>query len=215
MRRSIIPLSILVLTLVTVYAVFRMFWQTETRRLVEVGHMSAAPSEIYARMLKRYDKPPVYEEEWRLRDVEGTTSYDYRIRAYNGVQITITAPPHRTYDVSYFFGKLDQDGVWQIVNQPPRGNTDVHYTVYVKQLADYKAGDRTVTFTDPHYWATTAGRQYNIDLSKTSPGALLTMQSTQLADKRYQMVVDDFENFGPPGFRAKIAAARARIKRGK
>jgi hypothetical protein len=114
------------------------------------------------------------------------------------------------YDVSFFFGRLDQDGVWQIVNQPPRGNTDVHYTVYVKQLADFKQGDRTITFTDPHYWATTAGRQYSIDLSKESPNDLLKLKSTELADDRYQKV-DDFRSFGPESFRTKIADARASL----
>jgi len=107
-----------------------------------------------------------------------------------------------------------QDGVWDLMNRPPRGDTSVHYTIYVKQKADFKQGDRTVTFTDPHYWATTAGRQYTIDLRKTNPNDLLKLQGTQLADPRYQKVVDDFRAFGPPNFRAKIAALRASFANG-
>jgi len=116
--------------------------------------------------------------------------------------------------VSFFFGKLVQDGVWDLMDKPPRGNTDAHYTVYVKQLADFKQGDRTITFTDPHYWATTAGRQYTIDLRKTNPNDLLKLSSTQLADPHYQEIVNDFRAFGPPAFRAKVAQVRAAFEAG-
>ena len=211
MRRSPVALLIVLFSIVMAYVGYRMYWHVETTRIEEVAHVAKAPSAIYARLTIRYDKPPMYEEEYRMQDVEGVTKYDYRIRSYAGKQITITAPNRETYDVSFFFGKLDQDGVWQLVDQPPRGNTSVHYTVYVKQFADFKHGDRTITFTDPHYWATTAGRQYEIDLSKQSPSDLLKMQSKQLADPRYQTVVNDFLTFGPPGFRERIAKARAEL----
>ncbi len=215
MRRQAIPIFILVMTLLFVAIVYAKFFTGETQKLHQVERMAKSPSRIYARMLIRYDKPPIYEEEWRMQDIEGVSTYEYLIRSYDGKQITITAPPHQVYDVSFFWGKLDQDGVWQIVNQPPRGDTSATYTVYAKQVVDYKQGERTVTFTDPHYWAVTAGRQYTIDLSKSAPKDLLKMQSTQLANPHYQMVVDDFLNFGPPEFRAKIAQARAQLRAGK
>jgi len=214
MPRQTVPIFIIVMTLLFATITYFAFFHTETQRLKQVAKMSASPSRIYARMLVTYDKPPIYEEEWRMQDVEGVSTYDYRIRSYGGKEITITAPPHQVYDVSFFWGKLDQDGVWQIVNQPPRGDTHATYTVYVKQVVDFKQGERTVTFTDPHYWATTAGRQYTIDLTKSKPGDLLKMQSTQLADPHYEIVVNDFLNFGPPQFRAKIAQAQARLRAG-
>ena len=209
MRRSIVPLSILAFAIFMAVTGYFIYWHTETGRVTEVAKIHQAKSEIYARMLLQYDKPPVYEEEYRMQDVEGRSTFTYRIRSYAGKQISITAPPTQMYDVSFFFGKLDQDGVWQIVNQPPRGNTSIHYTIYVKQVVDFKQGDRTITFTDPHYWATTAGRQYSIDLSKNSPKDLLKMQSSSLADPRYQTIVNDFREFGPESFRKRIAAARA------
>jgi hypothetical protein len=82
----------------------------------------------------------------------------------------------------------------------------------VKQLADYQQGQRTVTFTDPKYWATKAVRQYSIDLSKGVPKDLVHLQGTQLADPRYEQIVDDFRNFGPDEFRHNVAAAQARIR---
>ncbi len=211
MRRFPTALVILLFSISMAYMGYRMFWRVETSRIVEVAKIRDQRSEIYAHLLIRYENPPVYEEEYNMQDVEGVSTFQYRIRTYTGAQVTVKAPPAAVYDVSFFYGKLDQDGVWQMVNQPDRGDTSVRYELYVKQLADFKQGDRTVTFTDPHYWATTAGRQYNIDLSKTNPTDLLKMESTQLADKRYQTVVNDFRAFGPDSFRSKIAALRKKF----
>lgn len=210
-RRTVVPVSILIFTIFMAVTGYFIYFHDETSRIARVATIHKARSEIYARLTVSYDKPPVYEEEYRMQDVEGKSTFTYRIRSYAGKQITITAPPAAMYDVSFFFGALDIDGVWQLVNQPPRGNTSIHYTVYVKQLVDFKQGERTVTFTDPHYWATTAGRQYSIDLSKNSPKDLLKMNSTSLADPHYLKIVEDFRNFGPTAFRARIAAARAQM----
>ncbi|MHB8145687.1 MAG: hypothetical protein ACYDGM_00295 [Vulcanimicrobiaceae bacterium] len=215
MRRFPTAVAIFVFALVMVIIGWYIYIPGEYARLQRVAATKKAPSEIYTHLLIRYDKPPIYEEEYSMQDVEGISSFQYRIRGYNGKQITISAPPSETYDVSFFYGKINLDGIWQLVNQPPRGNTSIHYTLYVKQAIDFKQGDRTITFTDPKYWATTAGRQYSIDLSKQQPTDLLKLKSTALADPHYRMVVDDFRNFGPASFRAKIAAARASFKRGK
>ena len=209
MRRSVAPFIVAFAVIMAILGWFVYHGRNEFSRLASVGHVKASPSQIYVRMLVHYDKPPIYEEEYRMQDVEGLSTFDYRIRTYDGKQVTITAPPHAMYDVSYFFGKIDQLGVWQIVNQPPRGDTNAHYTIYVKQLADYKQGDRTITFTDPHYWATTAGRQFQINLAKNNPKDLLKMQSSSLADPRYAEIVDEFRKFGPPAFRERVAKARA------
>lgn len=208
-HRSLVPLAILAFAIFMAVTGYFIYWRGETGRVKQVAKIHQAKSEIYARLLISYDKPPVYEEEYRMQDIEGKSTFTYRIRSYAGKQISITAPPAAMYDVSFFFGKLDQDGVWQLVNQPPRGNTSIHYLVHVRQVVDFKQGERTISFTDPHYWATTAGRQYNIDLSKNSPSDLLKMNSTSLADPHYQQVVDDFRNFGPDVFRQRIAKARA------
>jgi hypothetical protein len=211
MRRFPTALVILLFSAFMAYTGYRIYWHEETSRIDAVAKVRDQRSEIYAHLLIRYENPPVYEEEYKMQDVEGVSTFQYRIRTYSGTQVTVKAPPAAVHDVSYFYGKLDQDGVWQIVNQPDRGDTNTRYEVYVKQLADFKQGDRTVTFTDPHYWATTAGRQFNINLSKTNPNDVLKMKSTVLADNRYQTVVNDFRAFGPDSFRAKIAALRKKF----
>lgn len=212
MRRFPTTLFVIFITIVGLAIVYFMYWKTETSRIKDVAKLHQAPSRIYADMLVRYDHPPVFEEEYKMSDIEGVSTFSYRIRSYEGKQITISpARPEAMFDVSFFFGALDQDGVWQIVNKPPKGNTSIHYTVFVKQDIDFKEGIRTVTFTDPHYWATTAGRQYQIDLSKNRPQDLLKLNSTSLADPHYQKVVDDFREFGPASFRERVARAQASL----
>jgi hypothetical protein len=192
-------------------------WQADSYRY-HLGpgiHAQKAPSELYARLTIRYAKPPIYEESYDMKDIEGVSSFQYRVRSYNCREITIKAPPSKITDVSFFFGKLEQDGIWQMTDKAPLADATATYTVYVKQLADYKQGERTITFTDPHYWAITAGRQYHIDLSKQNPNDLLKMQSTALADPRYEQVVRDFREFGPDEFRKNVAGAQARARSAK
>jgi hypothetical protein len=206
---------IVVLTLVMLVLGWRIYGAGEFGRFSGVKRAQHAPSQLFARMTVRYTKPPIYEEAYSMQDIEGVSSFQYQIRSYNCREITIKAPPAKVTDVSFFFGRLDQDGIWQLVNKAPLSGAREFYTVYVKQLADYKQGERTVTFTNPRYWAKAAGRQYSIDLSKEKPSDLLHLQSTQLADPRYQQIVTDFRNFGPKEFRDNIAAARVRVTEGQ
>jgi hypothetical protein len=203
---------IVVIIVVAIVVGWRIYGPGEMGRFSPVVKAQKAPSELYARLSIRYPKPPIYEEEYSMQDVEGVSTFSYRIRSFECRQITIKAPSGPIYDVSFFFGQLVQDGVWQLVNRQPRPGADAFYTVYVKQRADFREGDRTVTFTNPKYWATTAGRQYQIDLSKQKPNDLLHMQSTQLADPQYQRIVDDFRNFGPDEFRRNVASAQTRAR---
>jgi hypothetical protein len=214
-RTTIVPWAIFIFVAVMVVIGIRLYAShPEFTRFNAIEREKNQPSAIYANLKIHYDKPPIYEEEYTTQDINGVTSFQYRIRSYAGNQVTVTAPPHATTDVSYFFGKLVQDGVWDLMDKAPVGDTSAHYTIYVKQTADFQTGDRTITFTDPHYLATTAGRQYSIDLRKTNPNDLLKLQSTALADPRYQQIVDDFRAFGPPGFREKVASLRASFARG-
>lgn len=210
-RTTVVPLAIFIFSAVMLVTGIAIYWKPEANRIAEVARVANQPSAIYTSLLMQYDKPPIYQKEYVMKDIEGVSSFSYRVRSYAGRQITISEPPHQTTDVSFFFGKLVLDGIWNLTDRPPRGNTNVHYTVYVKQKADFKQGDRTITFTDPHYWATTVARQYHIDLRTTNPSDLLKLRGTQLADPHYLAVVDDFLRFGSPAFRAEIARVNRQV----
>ncbi|MFN2448989.1 MAG: hypothetical protein ABR508_04240 [Candidatus Baltobacteraceae bacterium] len=157
----------------------------------------------------QYGKPPVYNELYHLHNDNGTSSAQYRIQGYSGKVVTITLPPDKTYAVTFLFQELVQDGIWQLTNKPDAGNTDAHYTLHVFQVADKEQGSRTITFTDPHYWAVTAGRQYHIALSRNGPTPDLTkLESTSIADPRFENIVTAFRTFGPASFRARVRQAR-------
>ncbi|MEO6835280.1 MAG: hypothetical protein ABI231_05165 [Candidatus Tumulicola sp.] len=207
-----VEIFIVVLTAIFLVAGWKIYGAGEMGRFGGVTKAQKAPSQLYARLSIRYAKPPIYEEEYRMQDVEGVSKFEYRIRSYNCKEILIKAPAGKIYDVSFFFGGLDQDGIWQMVNLPPLPNPDAYYSVYVKQLADFKQGERTVTFTNPHYWAThSSNRQVQLDLRKQGPNDLLHVQG-QKADPRYGKVVDDFRAFGPEEFRKNVTAAQARAR---
>lgn len=212
MRRFPIEILIVAIAAVMLFLGWRIYGAGEMGRFGPVIHAQKAPSQLYARLTIRYAKPPIYQEEYRMADIEGVSTFEYSIRSFNGHEITVKAPAARVYDVSFFVGRLDQDGIWQLENKAPRPGATAFYTVWVKQLADYKTGERTVTFTDPDYWASTTNRQYEIDLSKGVPSDLLHMQSSQVADSRYQQIVKDFREFGPDEFRNNVAAAQARVR---
>src|SRR5579883_2777836 len=163
-------------------------------------------------LLMKYAKPPIYTESYQMHNDNGISTAQYRIQGYSGKVVTITLPPTKTYDVSFFFQQVVLEGIWDLVNKPPAGNTDAAYTLHIHQVSGNKQGSRTVTFTDPHYWAVTAGRQYHIVLNTRSPVPDLTkLQSTSLADPRYEKIVQEFRNFGTPAFRARVAQARRMV----
>jgi len=182
----------------------------------QVGNSLQRPSRLYVRLTIQYDKPPIYLKQYTMRNDNGSSSAQYKITGYSGKVVTISLPPEQTYAVTFFFEEVVADGAWQIVNAPPLGNTDVHYTFFIHQVAEGKQGSRKVAFTDPHYWAVTAGRQFHIHMSKggQTPN-LVTLQSTSIAEPRYEKIVNAFRHFGSSSFRMRIVQAQAMIRRSR
>jgi hypothetical protein len=182
----------------------------------ELANVLHSKSVLDLSLTMKYDKPPVYLEQYTFRNNNGISTAQYKVQGYSGKVVTVTLPPDKTYAVTFLFEQVVQSGVWQLMNKPDIGNTNPHYTIYIHQVADNKQGSRTVTFTDPHYWAVTAGRQYHIELSQTGPTPDLTkLNSTSLADPRYQQIVKTIRDFGPPSFRQKVANAQALVRSSK
>jgi hypothetical protein len=210
MRRSS-PLEIFIVVLIAIFAIVGWRLYGGPHPVSGIGHAQNAPSRLYAALTIRYAHPPIFEEQYHMQDIDGVSTFEYSIRGYNCRLVTIKAPTGRIYDVSFFFGGLDQDGIWQLVNTPPMPHAAATYTVYVKQVADFKQGDRTVIFTDPEYWASHTAREVQLDVSKGDSENLLRMQAPS-PDPRYQKIVEDFRNFGPDEFRQNVAQAQARAR---
>ncbi len=216
MRRDWIGTAIIAFAVVFIAAGLIFIRWPDFQHKADVARVLHSASILETRLTISYDKPPIYQEQYVMRNENGASSAQYKITGYSGRVVTITLPPDKTYAVTFFFEQIVADGAWQIVNKPPMGNTDVRYTFWIHQVADTKRGSRTVVFTDPHYWALMAGRQYQIHMSRGGPTPdLLKMSSTSLADSRYEKIVSAFRSFGSPSFRAKVAQAQEMVRRSR
>jgi hypothetical protein len=218
MRRFPLGLVIFIFAVLALALSWRFFGPPELgqKQRAKVFAVRNAPSILYAALNVHYDHPPIYRETYEMRDENGVSSFSYVVQSYAGKQITLKAPPQAMYDVSFFFGEIVNDGAWEIPTRPPRGNTSVHYTLTMRQTEDYRSGSRTVTFTDPHYWAIMAGREFHIHLTPNGPDPnLLQLQGTALRDPRYEQIVDEFRNFGSNQFRSGVVSARASAARSR
>jgi hypothetical protein len=212
MRRFPTTLVILVLAAIGVVGGWKIFAASESQRYQAVSTVRAQRSELHFGEAISHDKGPIAREEWRLDNVNGKSTASYTAENRAGSRIAKFTEPIPGYDVTFAFEKLVQDGIWELQTRPLRGNTADVYTMRVAQVVGDRSGSHKFVFTDPHYLATTAGRQYEIHLDKNKPVPdLLTLNSTSNADPRYQKIVDDFAAFGPPRFKKTVAAAREKL----
>lgn len=204
------------ITLALLAALAGMAWLFEIN---ESGRYGAAkrvadlPSAIRLSMVVRHASGAIAEEDYRMADLNGVSSSEYRAVSRNGLAIKLDSLPRETYDVSFFFERTVADGIWELSSRLPRGDTATSYAIAVYQLTGGHQGSRRFSFTDPHYWATTGGHQFHIRLDKRKPVPnLLELSSTVTVEPRYQRLVEDFRTFGSQAFRAKVAAIQARLE---
>jgi len=214
MRRFPTTTLIVVLAVVGIVTGWLLFYRPESTRFQQVQTVRNQRSELHLTETLVHAKGPIARESWRLDNDNGKSSASYSAENRAGTRVAKFTEPIQGYDVTFAFEKLVQDGIWELQTRPLRGNTDTMYEVTVGQVAGDRAGTHRFTFADPHYLATSAGRQYEIHLDKNKPVPdLLTLQSTSTADPRYQKIVDDFTSFGPPSFKKTVAAAREKLLR--
>jgi len=207
-------LLIVIVAVAALIVGWRIFWPSESQRYQAVNSVRNQRSELHVAEAVTHDKGPIAREEWRLDNVNGTSTATYSAENRSGTRIAKFTAPIQGYDVTFAFQELVEDGLWELQTRPLHGNTNDVYTVSAQQTDGNRSGSHTFTFADPHYLATTAGRQYHIHLDKNKPVPdLITLNSTSLADPRYLRVVDDFATFGPPQFKKTVAAAREKLLR--
>jgi hypothetical protein len=200
---------------IAVIGMWQLFAHTESGRYEAAHKVQQSRSEIHIGLTIVHDKGAIAQESYAIADVDGVSSVTYNVTDRAGKTVHVTAPAHKTKeygsDVAYLFGQTVQDGIWDLTNRPPRGDTSTHYTITVQQLVDGQHGSHHFTFTDPKYWATTGGHQFHITLDRNKPVPdLVNLKSTVTVEPRYGKLVDDIENFGSPAFRSTVAAWRAK-----
>jgi hypothetical protein len=211
-RRSVIPILIFLAAAFAVGLAWLLFAKTEQGRYDATLKVLHSRSVIKLAMDVHHATGPISDEIYRMDDIDGASSSEYRAVGRGGTTIKVNALPHQTVDVAFFFDKTVSDGIWELANRPVRGDADTSYTISIYQESNAAHGSHKFTFTDPHYWATTGGHQYHIHLDKKKPTPdLLTMSSTVVVEPRYERLVNDFLGFGATSFRSKVTAARAKL----
>jgi hypothetical protein len=212
-RSPVIPLAITVLAILSIVIGWRIYWPIESQRYAATRKVERSSSVIRMTFEMTHQLGPIAKERLTFVNVNGKAEVAYEGTNRPGTAIARFRQPVNGFSVATLFGEVVRDGVWDLTNKPPRGDTSTSYTIAVYQLTDNQSGGRTITFTDPHYWATTGGRQYQLHLEKDKPiPDLLTLHSTSISEPRYGELVHDFDAFNAPGFRATLAAARAKLR---
>ena len=211
MRVNPVPVGVVLALVVAVAGSAWMFAHNEAGHFTAAQRVASEPSAERVGLTITYASGPLAREEYNMSDINGASSATYRAVGRSGSAVTVRSLPRETYDVSFLFGALVRDGIWELQSKPPRGDTSRTYTMDVYQLVTAQHGSHTFTFTDPHYWATTAGHEFQIHLDKSKPVPnLLTLTSTVPVEPRYGKLLEDFRTFGSPEFQAQVAAARQR-----
>ncbi len=190
-----------------------LFGRQEHARFAAVDQIRRQRSEIRITYSIDHLSGRLAHEEWRFANVDGRQTASYSAVDRDGTRATFDER-ETGYDVTFLFDKLVADGIWELQTRPFRGDhPDVH-TVHIAQVTGTQSGSHTFAFSDPHYLATSAGREYHIHLDRSKPVPdLLTLNSTSSADPRYGQIVDAVEAYGSPRFRETIAKARAKLLR--
>jgi hypothetical protein len=217
LRIAPVPAIVFAAAVVALIGGWWLFQHTEAGRYELTRQISQSRSEIRLHMIVAYAKGPIAGEAYQMADIDGLSSAEFHATSRDGTTVKISAPSRKTKDrltdVAVLFGEAQQDGIWELGDKPPRGDTSVVYTIDVSQLEAGQSGSHQFTFTDPHYWATTGGQQYQIKLEHGKPVPnLVGLKSTSIAEPRYARLVADFREFGSPQFRAAIEAQLAKLR---
>jgi hypothetical protein len=212
-RNNLVPIAIFIVAIVVAITGWMIYWPIESQRYAATQKVEKTHSVIRIVYSVSHQQGPIRRERLTFTNDDGNAKVAYEGVNRPGTAIARFTAPLDGYDVANLFGEVARDGVWDLHSEPPRGDTSTTYTISVYQLTDNKNGSNSFTFTDPRYWATRAGRQYRIKLDKNKPVPdILTLDSTSLAEPRFGKLVQDFDDFGPPGFRETLAAARKKLR---
>jgi hypothetical protein len=214
MRRFPVTLLILVAVVVAAIGGWLLFAKSEHDRFVAVDRVNNSRSEIRLSYEVVHTSGPIAREVWAMRNLNGHSVASYTAVDRKGTKATFDEQI-TGYDVTFLFDKLVQDGIWELETRPFRGSSQTLHVVSIAQVADKASGSHRFQFSDAHYIATEAGREYHIHLDPHKPVPdLVSLQSTSTADPRYEKIAQDFEQFGPESFKTTMARARAKLLKG-
>lgn len=183
----------------------------EHDRFVAVDKVRQSRTEIRFSYAVDHERGRIAHEEWHFANLDGRSSASYAALDRAGNRASFDERIEG-YDVTFLFETLVGDGIWQLQTRPLRGEDPDLHTVHIEQVAGTQSGSHTFRFSDPHYLAVNAGREYQIRLDRSKPVPdILKLDSTSTADNRYLKVVEAIEGFGSARFKRTLATAREKL----
>lgn len=154
-------------------------------------------------------------ETFRISNNNGATTMFYAATNRAGtVTKEFTAPlvgPAGTF----LFEELRADGIWELEDKPVRPHPYDEYIIEVDQTLGDEGGTRSFGFSDPVYWATTRGQEYQLKLPPKGPignnANTLGIAGRSLKDPRYWKIVHLIRSFGPTSVLAAEKKIRAEL----
>lgn len=214
MRSRLVTAGIIAAALVAVVGGWVIFSKSEHDRYLAVQRVAQSRSEIRLTYTVVHTTGPIAREVTAFQNINGVSRVSYTAVDRHGNKATFDEQIVN-YDVTFLFDKLVQDGIWELQTRPFRGSDAALHVVEIQQVAGTQSGSHRFQFSDAHYIATEAGREYHIHLDRNKPVPdLLTLQSTSTADPRYLKIQHDFEQFGSARFKATVAEAKAKLLKG-
>ncbi|MDE2573133.1 MAG: hypothetical protein KGM44_11535 [bacterium] len=209
--RALRDAGIVAVTLLFLYGAWHYGVRGDLGKFGQVQGVLDSRSELHLSMAVEYASGPLIAERYEMDDVDGKSRVAYTIAGRNGVKATVH-DTLRSVDVPAFFDKAKAEGVKELPSKPRVNGATESYAIRVASTIGGVSGSHAFTFTSPQFWATKAGHEYHIVLSKDKPVPdILTLKGVSLNDPRYLHLVQGFESFGTPAFKAAKARARADV----
>jgi len=102
MKRPWLPAALFIFAIVFLLAGFLIKWP-DFQNKPQVDKVLQAPTVLDLRLTIAYDKPPIYQEQYVIRNDNGLSTAQYKVTGYSGKVVTITIPPAKRYDMTFFF----------------------------------------------------------------------------------------------------------------
>ena len=191
MRRFPVTLLILVAAVVAAVGGWMLFAKSEHDRYVAVDRVQPLALRVPSLVHLQHTSGPIAREVWSMQNIDGRSTASYTAVDRHGTKATFDEQIVRLRrDVPVpAAGRRRHLGAWSRARSAGRRKRCTWSQI--SQVADKASGSHRFQFSDAHYIATEAGREYHIHLDPHKPVPdLVNLQSTSTADPRYEKIAE-------------------------
>ena len=216
MRESTRAVIVLAVTIVAGLVTYFFFFQPFMREEPKVQAVINANS-TWSVAMQEYEQSGLLSgETYRISNDNGKTTMFYAGTNRAGTITKEFSVPLPGPQGTFLYEELRADGIWDVDDRPVRPHSVDRYIIEVDQTLGDEGGNRSFSFSDPQYWATTHAQEFRMHLPRSGPvtGAnapTLGVAGRSLQDARYWQIVKAIRAFGPPNVLDAEAKIRAQL----